>query len=64
MLKINEMDSSIYNNKLCMVYASSTILNKEDLDERQILISDNEPKQIVFKDTIDIIEYIYTPIAI
>ena len=59
MLKINEMDSSIYNNKLCMVYASSTILNKEDLDERQILISDNEPKQIVFKDTIDIIEYIY-----
>ena len=60
LLKIQEMDSSIYNNKLCMVYVSSVDLNMEpDFDERQIVISDNEPKQIVFKDEIKEIEYIY-----
>ena len=60
MLKIQEMDTSVYNNKLCMVYASSIDLNKEpDFDERQIVISDNEPKQIVFKNEIKEIEYIY-----
>ena len=60
MLTIKEMDSSVYNNKLCMVYASSIDLNKEkDFDERQIVISDNEPKQIVFKNDVQEIEYIY-----
>ena len=60
MLKINEMDSSIYNNKLCMVYASSIELyQEEDFDERQIVISDNEPRQIVFNDNVKEIEYIY-----
>ena len=59
MLKIDEMDSSVYNNKLCMVYASSSVINKEELDERQIVISDNEPKQIAFKGSVKEIEYLY-----
>ena len=58
-LKIDEMDTSVYNNKLCMVYASSLEMDKEDLDERQIVISDNEQKQIVFKSNINEIEYLY-----
>ena len=59
MLKIDEMDSSVYNNKLCMVYASSSVMNKEEFDERQIVISDNEPKQIAFKEQVREIEYLY-----
>ena len=59
MLTIDDTDLSVYNNKLCMVYASSLDINKEDLDERQIVISDNEPKQIVFKNNIQEIEYLY-----
>ena len=61
MLRINETDSSIYNNKLCMVYASSLELESlKELDERQIVISDNEPKQMAFKrNEIEEIEYLY-----
>ena len=59
-LTIISTDLSNYNNKLCMVYASSLELNSiEELDERQILLSDNEPKQIVFKDNYNTIEYLY-----
>ena len=63
MLTIDEMDFSVYNNKLCMVYASSLEMKKEDLNESQIVISDNEPKQIVFKNNLKVnvsdIEYLY-----
>ena len=59
MLKIDEMDSSVYNNKICMGYASSSVINKEELDERQIVINDNEPKQIAFKGSVKEIEYLY-----
>ena len=58
-LTIDEMDSSIYDNKLCMVYASSVALDKEDFDERQIVISDNEPRQVVFSGDLKEIEYLY-----
>ena len=59
-LTIISTDLSDYNNKLCMVYASSLELNTiEELDEKQILLSDNEPKQIVFKDDYDTIQYLY-----
>ena len=59
MLTINEMDNSIYNNKLCMVYASALELNREELNESQIVISDNEPKQVVFKSDMKEINYLY-----
>ena len=65
MLKIDKMDFSVYNNKLCMVYASAIEMNQGDLDkntivdEKQIVISDNEPKQIVFKDGVTKIQYLY-----
>ena len=43
-----------------MVYASSLELNyNEELDERQILISDNEPKEMTFKKNYKEIEYLY-----
>ena len=59
-LYITEKDSSKYNNKLCMVYACSLELNyNEELDERQILISDNEPKEMTFKKNYKEIEYLY-----
>ena len=60
-LYIKETDSSVYNNKLCMVYASSLELESlKELDERQIVISDNEPKQMALKKgEIDEIEYLY-----
>ena len=59
-LYITETDLSKYNNKLCMVYASSLELNyNEELDERQILISDNEPRQMTFKRNYKEIEYLY-----
>lgn len=59
-LHILETDSSNYENKLCMVYASSLELeHNEILDERQIVISDNEPKQMAFKEKYDEIEYLY-----
>ena len=60
MLYIKETDSSNYNNKLCMVYSSSLELNyNKNLDERQIVISNNEPKQIAFTTTNREIEYLY-----
>ena len=65
LLKIDEMDFSVYNNKLCMIYASAIEMNQGDLDtkaivdEKPIVISDNEPKQIVFKDGITKIQYLY-----
>ena len=61
MLYVTETDSSKYNNKLCMVYASSLeIENNRELDERQIVISDNEPKQMAFnKANNSEIEYLY-----
>ena len=59
-LYIKDTDSSVYNNKLCMVYASSLeVISNEELNENQILISDNEPKQIVFKKMEEEIEYLY-----
>lgn len=61
MLYIQGTDSSIYNNKLCMIYASSLELESpKELDEGQIVISDNEPKQIAFeKGGNEQIEYLY-----
>ena len=59
MLYVTETDSSNYNNKLCMVYSSSLELGYEKkLDERQLVISDNEPKQMTFSN-INIFEYLY-----
>ena len=60
-LYIKETDSSLYNNKLCMVYASALELESlKELDERQIVISDNEPKQMAFKKgEMEEIEYLY-----
>ena len=61
MLYVTETDSSKYNNKLCMVYASALeIENNKELDERQIVISDNEPKQMAFnRNNNSEIEYLY-----
>ena len=52
-IKIKENDFSEYNGKLCMVYVSSVVIN----DEYQqyggdIVIPDNEPQQIMFKEKI------------
>ena len=69
-LQIIESDSSNYNNKLCMIYASSTEFkyliknNDEDdkeniINEKQIIISNGEPKQIIFSKYLKIIEYLY-----
>ena len=59
-LNILETDSSNYDNKLCMVYASSLeLVHNEILDERQIVISDNEPKQMAFMQENEEIEYLY-----
>ena len=59
-LNISETDTSKYNNKQCMAYASSLELNSiEELDERQIVISDNEPRQMAFKKDYKEIEYLY-----
>ena len=60
MLYISETEPSKYDNKLCMVYASSLeLFYNEELDERQIVISDNEPKQMAFKENYREIEYLY-----
>ena len=60
MLYVRETEPSNYDNKLCMVYASSLeLLYNEELDERQIVISDNEPKQMAFKEDYQEIEYLY-----
>ena len=69
-LQVKESDSSNYNNKLCMIYASSTEFkyvienNDEDkeenrLNEKQIIISNGEPKQMIFSKNLKIIEYLY-----
>ena len=59
-LNISEVDSTIYNNKLCMAYASSLETNYVlQLDENQIVISDNEPRQMTFKQNYKDVEYLY-----
>ena len=60
-LYVKETDSSHYNNKLCMVYSSALELDyNKQLDERQLVISDNEPKQMTFKRSdLKVFEYLY-----
>ena len=59
-LYILDTDSSIYNNKLCMVYASSLEMkSNKELNENHLLISDNEPMQVAFKQMEEEIEYLY-----
>ena len=61
MLYVKETDSSNYNNKLCMVYSSALELDyNKRLDERQLVISDNEPKQMTFdSNNLKTFEYVY-----
>ena len=61
-LYINEIDSSNYNNKMCMIYSSFLELDydkERQLNDKQIIISEGEQKEIVFNIDFKKIEYLY-----
>lgn len=58
-IKVTKNDYSQYKGKLCKIYVSSTELTKEHEENRDILIPDDTPQQIMFGKEVHHISYGY-----
>ena len=62
-IQIEEEDFSSFNGKVCMLYISSIEINKQhEIYNRDIVIPDNTPQQIIFKKSIRHISYSYVQV--